>query len=336
LLTACLAGYEVMIRFGLAVNGPGILYKGIWPTYLVAGFGSAAVAGVLLKLSRQQLAHALATAAAMASGANARSDSPTAKWLMAGVAAQNGVTATLGAKRGFRGELGLLDECWSKLFGLTLDIDILTRASDGRTHAQDIGMKPWCGARQTMSALAGFQCLLADQSLKPTALRQIVVEVPSAYLQMIDRPAAPASRQESFANLRYLFGLAAFAPGGLYDVARETLHWDERFAALAGKIRIVHAPDLDAHYPKHWPARIVITDDMGKVHQREIIQAPGDADSPLSWPEVSDKFQRLTGRSRETVVQIAAACQALPSASQLQDFLAMIDREIFTTRAQAS
>ena len=30
---AMLAGYEAMIRLGLAIKGPNILYRGIWPTY---------------------------------------------------------------------------------------------------------------------------------------------------------------------------------------------------------------------------------------------------------------------------------------------------------------
>lgn len=335
-LAACLAGYETMIRLGLAIEGPAILYKGIWPTYLCAGFGSAVATGVLLDLTRQQMAHGLAIAAAMAAGANARSESPTAKWFMAGAAAHNGMLAALAARQGFQGDLGLLGERWGKLFGITLDIAALTRSGGARYHLQDLAMKPWCAARQTMSALAAFQRLLADGTLKPAMLRQIVVDVPSAYLQMIDRPALPKSRQESFANLRYLFGLAAFAPAGLYDVARETLQQDAHFADLAGKIRIVHAPDLDAHYPERWPARVTITDDKGAVRRQEIIHAPGDSASPLSWPEVREKFQRVTGRPPETAVQIAAACQALSPSTGLGDLLTLIEREIFAPASIAA
>ncbi len=40
---AVLAGYETMTRLGRAVDGPSILYRGIWPTYFAAPFGIAAV-----------------------------------------------------------------------------------------------------------------------------------------------------------------------------------------------------------------------------------------------------------------------------------------------------
>ena len=47
---AILAGYEAMTRLGRAIDGPTILYRGIWPTYFAAPFGVAAVAARLLRL----------------------------------------------------------------------------------------------------------------------------------------------------------------------------------------------------------------------------------------------------------------------------------------------
>jgi 2-methylcitrate dehydratase PrpD len=327
-MTACLAGYEAMLRVGLAIDGPGVLYKGIWPTYLCAGLGSAATIGVLLRLTQGQIVHALAIAAAMATGANARSDSPSAKWLLAGAAAQNGALAVFAARRGLQGDLSLLGERWGKLFGIALDTDALTGDSGGRHHAEALAMKPWCGARQAMSALAAFKSLLAREAITAEAAREITVEVPKAYIQMIDRPGLPASRQESFAHLRYLFGLAAYAPDGLYDVARTDLHIDGRFAALARKIRILHGADLDAHYPRHWPARVSVTDGTGATHVQTMIHAPGDAENPLDWIALMMKFERVSGRGPERATQIADACRSLTSTSELQHLLAIVSQEL--------
>ncbi len=49
LLFACIAGYETIIRFAIAIDGPRILYRGIWPTYVCAGFGIAATIGRMLR-----------------------------------------------------------------------------------------------------------------------------------------------------------------------------------------------------------------------------------------------------------------------------------------------
>ena len=39
-----------MIRLGVAIDGPSVLYRGIWPTYFAAPFGVAAVAARLMRL----------------------------------------------------------------------------------------------------------------------------------------------------------------------------------------------------------------------------------------------------------------------------------------------
>lgn len=331
LLRACVTGYEAIIGLGLAVDGPGILYKGIWPTYLCASIGSAATVASLIGLTPAQMAQALAIAASTAASANARSDSPCSKWLMAGTAAQTGALAAFAAQRGFLGDLGLMGERWSKLFGIALNADTLISSTGDHRHVETLAMKPWCGARQTMSATAGFKHLLETKSLAPDSLREILVEVPKAYIQMIDRPQLPSSRQESFANLRYQFALAAYEPDALYDVARDELPIDGRFDALAKKIHVSHGADLDAHYPRHWPARVSIVDGAGTEHVETVLQSPGDADNPLDWNTLMAKFMRVSGSPHETAESIGAACRALRDTGSLATLLQRVDQAIKAT-----
>ncbi len=82
---AILAGYEAMIRLGRVINGPAILYRGIWPTYFTAAFGTAAVTARLLGLTERQTAHALALALTMsAPSVGQHHAATTARWLAAG------------------------------------------------------------------------------------------------------------------------------------------------------------------------------------------------------------------------------------------------------------
>ena len=66
---ALYAGYEVMTRFGVAISGPSILTRGIWPTYLAAPLCAAAVTARLLGLTAEKTANALGIALTMISGA---------------------------------------------------------------------------------------------------------------------------------------------------------------------------------------------------------------------------------------------------------------------------
>jgi 2-methylcitrate dehydratase PrpD len=110
LAAAVLAGYEIMIRLGRAMNGPAILYRGIWPTYFTTPVGVAAVAARLLALDERESANALALALTRsAPGVGHHNAVTTSRWLAIGQAAETGLVAALAAGAGFTADLGLLD-----------------------------------------------------------------------------------------------------------------------------------------------------------------------------------------------------------------------------------
>ena len=148
---AMLAGYEAMIRLGLAIKGPDVLYRGIWPTYFGAGFATAAAVARLLRLDAQQTAHALALAlTAAAPSVGQHHAATTARWLSVGNAARTGLNAAFAAQAGFTADLNLLQSrLFPDVYGMTPDIAIM--AGDALTFTQ-VSFKPWCAARQTMAA----------------------------------------------------------------------------------------------------------------------------------------------------------------------------------------
>src|SRR6516164_5262894 len=101
-IAAILAGTEAMTRLGRAVDGPAILYRGIWPTYFAAPFGMAAVTARLLKLDEEASAHALALALTLAAPTVGHHNAATtSRWFAVGNAARNGLNAALAAQQGF-------------------------------------------------------------------------------------------------------------------------------------------------------------------------------------------------------------------------------------------
>jgi 2-methylcitrate dehydratase PrpD len=99
---AILAGYEAMTRLGRAIDGPAILYRGIWPTYFAAPFGIAAVAARLFRLDARQTSNALALALTFAApGVGHHNAATTSRWLAVGNAARNGLAAAQAAQAGF-------------------------------------------------------------------------------------------------------------------------------------------------------------------------------------------------------------------------------------------
>ncbi|HWN52531.1 MAG TPA: MmgE/PrpD family protein, partial [Xanthobacteraceae bacterium] len=127
LAAAMMAGYEVMVRFGQAIDGPSILYRGIWPTYFTTPLGIAAVAACLFGLDAQQCAHALALALVRsAPGVGHHNATTTSRWLAVGQAAEAGLSAALAARAGFTSDLGLLEGGYlSGIFDLKPNMAVL-------------------------------------------------------------------------------------------------------------------------------------------------------------------------------------------------------------------
>ena len=143
-----------MTRLGRAVDGPAILYRGIWPTYFAAPFAVAAVAARLRRLDDRATANALALALILAApGVGHHNAATTSRWFAVGQAARNGLTAALAAQQGFTSDLA----AGRRRFPLRhLRREAGSRSVHRRARRAlalaEVSFKPWCAARQTMAA----------------------------------------------------------------------------------------------------------------------------------------------------------------------------------------
>src|SRR5262249_32657164 len=142
-----------------AIDGPSVLYRGIWPTYFAAPFGVAAVAASLLDLDERQTAHALALALTLASpGVGHHNAATTARWFAVAHAAARGLEAARAAQAGFTADLALLDGAFlSGIYRIIVERDILTAGFRHKLALEEVSLKPWCAARQTMAATQAFR-----------------------------------------------------------------------------------------------------------------------------------------------------------------------------------
>jgi 2-methylcitrate dehydratase PrpD len=316
LARAIVHGYEAMMRLGRAVNGPSILAKGLWPTYLAAPFGTAAAAAILLELDTRQTAHALSLALQQISGAaGGHAQGKTARWLLAGLAGRSGVTAALLAGRDYVGDTTLLDSDWMvRTHGIALE----------RAHLQpfqpvfhETSIKPWCCAKQTTSAIQAFQSLLRD-GLVPDQIASITVAVPTAYRMMIS--SKPPGRLGRIVNVGWQLGLCAYAPETMADLERDIGDKTNRVEALANCVQVVADPQFDALYPLKWPARVSVTLTNGSWRDAECHDALGDPALPLDANSVRAKFIQATqGRGQTLIDQLRAPLDSINPRDLMND-----------------
>jgi 2-methylcitrate dehydratase PrpD len=182
-IMAVVVGYDVLIRFGLAINGPAVLQKGIWPTYFSAPVGSTAVAARALKLNQKQAVNALSTGFAFSSGTVIHPHGElTSRWLTIGLAAQNGVIAAFAAQNGFTGSDSLVAESSGQYHGLPFYTAKLTDKLGGYFMIDETGMKPYPVARQGLAAVEAFREIINSKKISMQSIDNIKVMVPELVL----------------------------------------------------------------------------------------------------------------------------------------------------------
>jgi 2-methylcitrate dehydratase PrpD len=292
---AMVAGYEAMARLGLAVDGPSILYRGIWPSYFAAGFAVAAVAARLLNLTEQQAAHALALALTLAPPGVAGHNTPTtSRWLAAGASARNGLLAARAAQAGFTSDLGMLDgKFLGGVYDIVPDLKALTAGLGDHFALRDVSFKPWCGARQTMAATQAFKEIIAG-GVAADSISSIEVAVPPPFLRMVDHGIDDDDRLSRLTSVPYQLAIALLDPGAAFDIG-QTEKVSAEVLALMAKIKIAADDSLLQGFPAVWPARVTVH--AGGVRQeRQVTHIPGDPARPFHERDVSEKFHRVADR----------------------------------------
>jgi 2-methylcitrate dehydratase PrpD len=307
---AALAGYEAMVRLGLALDGPTILYRGIWPTYFAAPFGIAAAASRLLGLDASETAHALALALTYAApGVGHHNASTTSRWLAIGHAAVNGLAAAQAALAGFTADVRLLDGgFFPGVYSMTPNPVALTEHLGTREVLAEVSFKPWCAARQTMAATQALKDLLAD-GVRAADIVAVRAAVLPTQRRMIDHGVIAGDRASYLTSLPYNMAVAALAPELANTLNPAKADVPAAVTDFIGRITVEPDEALLADYPQSWPAQVTVSTTSG-VCTRKITAIPGDPARPFGAAEVAAKFRRFTN----PVIGEAAADALLHSA----------------------
>ena len=321
---AIVAGYEAMIRLGAAIDGPSILYRGIWPTYFAAPFGVAAVAARLLKLDAAQAANALSTALIMAApGTGHHAAVTTARWLAVGHAAGRGLQAALAAGAGFTSDVKIADGDFLKnIFGVVTNAALLSGGL-GALALSQTSFKPWCAARQTMAATQALRELLAE-GIAPESIARIGVAVLPPHLKMIDHGVTAGDRFSHLTSVQYQMAVAALTPDEAYRLSPSG-PLPQPVAAFMSRIQ-VRAEEglLTAGYPQAWPVHITVT--ASRRRERSVTHVPGDPALPWGDTDVEQKFTRVLAPLMDRDRASAQFASALAAVERPAAFLQEIDQ----------
>lgn len=292
LIEAVVAGYEVAIRIGEAVNPSHYYY---WHNTATCGtFGAAAAAGKLLGLNKDELVHALGNAGSIAAGLwEFLRDGAMTKHLHPANAAKNGVTVALLAKDGFTGPKYILEGKKGFFNAMAKDANVnkITLNLGHNYKIMENCFKLYPSCRHTHPAIDAVLNLKDKYSLKLNEVKKIKVYTYTAALEITNN-YSPKSPYEAKFSLPYCVAAALISGELKLKHFEEQLIFDERIKNLIDRVELNTSEDINRLYPQRWPAKVIIEGALDRFE--EYIEYPkGDFENPASDKMLIEKFEEL-------------------------------------------
>ena len=330
LLLGILAGYEVGNRVGLAL-GVEPARKGFHKTTLAGPVAAAIAAGIVIGLSREQLAAAAGLACSAASGIKsfaAGSGGGMMKRMHAGRAAEAGVRMAQLAARNFTGPPTAVDG----RFGL-LEVFAGESAAPARLSARlgeawatdDVFVKVYPVCSWIQSTVQQLVALRGERALDANAIARVRIGV-SAYAIRSNGEPAPIDTMGAQYSIPYCAALALTAnpsDPAQYDDAAVA---EPARRALARRVELHVDAEMEAAYPKHYGARVELEVTGSGRRESRVLDPHGMPADPCSDAERLQKFARLAGAALapdrvEAVSQTVQRCEQLASVRELTALL---------------
>jgi len=299
LIVGIVLAYEMEMRFCEA-GEPGIREKG-WHHATLTAFVSPMVAGRMLKLSPEQVQHAVGISASHSCtlGAVTAGKLTMMKNTVDPMATADGVQAALLAQQGYSGPEHVVDgkEGLVHCFGPKWNLDRLTDGLGQRFKVSDCGMKAFPIEALTHSPVTATLKLVRDHDLKPGDVTEIKVETIARAADILSDPAKyrPTTRETADHSMPYCLAVAVadrevtprqFALDRINDPA---LH------PLMDAIKAVANAEFESLFPESQPSRVTITTRDGNSYSARVDVPKGDYRDPMTVEEIETKFEALAG-----------------------------------------
>jgi 2-methylcitrate dehydratase len=330
-LAAMAMGYEINGRLQ-RIRG----HDSYWDTSTCSGLTSAAIAGRLLGLGRDQLAAALGfgMAHAVTPGSVRTGQVISAGKILADpVVAMTGVLGAILAAGGVSGPLSVFEGSKGVRTAVFRGADLtdLVRPVDGRYMIEGTCLKVFpCFANSQAAVMAAIEARRSFGEAPPGIdhIELRLADTPALVAQLADVTSRCPVNQET-ADHSYPFVVAAAVIDG--DLTLESYaarRWaDDDLTDLMGRITIIPDGRWNQRVSGSSPASVTIVGRDGTRASAEVPYPAGHARNPLGPDGVAWKFRRnvrgLLDRDRaEAIVAAVYALDRLPALAELTSLLA--------------
>jgi 2-methylcitrate dehydratase PrpD len=302
LLTAIVAGYDVSVRIARHLWPSPERYKQVWGLSCWQAFGACAVAARLLRLTEEQTRNAFGVCGLGAPVPNARKlgleleDRPFA-WTKNnyGVAAWNGVLASLLAARDFKGNRFIFDgerSFWVMASSDRYEPAQLTEGLGERFAVAQTSLKPYASCRWTHTTIEAT-LRLAAKGIRPETVK--AVRVNSFHEAGVSLAAKrPVDIIDAQFSTPYLVALCLHGHSPATGLQERHLT-DPAILALADRVQITVTDEANRllFEQGRMLSEVVVETTAGEVYAEQLSVPKGDPSRPVSPAESEEKFFHL-------------------------------------------
>lgn len=293
LIEAVALGFEVAIRIGEAVTPSH--YEIFHTTGTVGTFGAATAVSKLLRLSEDEIVHALGSAGTQAAGLwQFIEDGAMSKQLHPAKAAANGLLSAILAEKGFTAANEILEgkRGFFNAFVKEIKPELLFDRLGEQEKIVENTFKIHSCCRHIHPALDCLQAMLHNHTFSHQDIERVEIETYQVALDITDKPN-PRTVYEAKFSLQYAVALMLVKGKAGLDTFIESNLFEEQIRKLLAKVELKVESSLDALYPQNWPARVHIYFADGTQLVEEVFYPKGDPENPASEQELLGKFLDL-------------------------------------------
>ena len=322
-------GYEIYCRIQDIVP-----VRGTWDHTTASALAAPLIAGRLMGLNAEQLAHAAAlsathgnTLAVVRTGQLANSKA-SANALVASQA----VLCSLFAAEGMTGSLGVIEHprglSTGMLAGAKLDLLAQRIGEQYRIMNSAIKAYPCIGTAQTMVAgVLQARAGIADPAREVERIEVAMADIPIVSTQVADEQRRyPASRESADHSFYYL-AAAALSDGEISEAQFAPGRWlQAEMTETMARVSIRTDASLNKHTPGSYPAVVKLLLQSGESREVEVIFPKGHPNNRMSPAEVEDKFRacardRVPPARQEKIIEKARELEKLASVAEFMSDL---------------
>ena len=337
LIVGLVLGHEIEMRLCEAAF-PGIRERG-WHHATLTAFASPVVAGRALRLSWQQIQHAVGISASRhcTLGAVTAGKLTMMKNTVDPMATQSGVFAALLAEKGYSGPEHVLDgkEGLTHVFKPDWKLNVLTDGLGESWRITQCGMKAFPTEALTHTAISAVLDLVKGDDLRPDDVTKIQIRSLARAADILSDPSKYDPRTKETADHSLPYVIAAALVDRQVTPAQFTMQkiMSLRIREQLNKIEVVADPEIEKVFPALQRVIVQIQTKDGRSLQKQLDFPKGDPRNPLTDQEIEEKFSALAEGvlSRPAQKRVKDAVWSLERVGSVSDLMALMETDIRKT-----